>query len=204
VRPLVSAFLDDHSAVQTRLILLDRVANLIDEGIDVAVRIGHLPDSGLTAVKCGQVRRVTCATRKYLSRRPPLREPADLMAHDCITFSQAAANDVWTFAPGSKGNAPKRVRVQPRMMVNGAEAAVAAAVEGGGVTRVLSYQVERELQAGRLVRVLDAFEPPPLPVHLVHAETRTANAKTRAFIDLAAPALRKVLARIDAPLAKRR
>ena len=204
VRPLVSAFLDDHRAVQARLILLDRVVNLIEEGIDVAVRIGHLPDSGLTAIKCGQVRNVTCASRKYLSRRRPLREPADLTAHDCITFSQAAANDAWTFAPGPDGNAPKRVRVQPRMMVNGAEAAVAAAVESRGVTRVFSYQVERELQAGRLVRVLKAFEPPPVPVHLVHAEARAPNARTRAFVDLAAPALRKVLARIEAPLSAKR
>lgn len=203
VRPLVSAFLDDHPAVQVRLLLLDRVVNLIEEGIDVALRIGHLPDSELIAIRCGQVRRVACASPKYLSRRPSLREPADLATHDCIAFSQIATTDLWTFAPGPKGKAPKRVRVQPRLIVNGAEAAIAAVLEGRGVTCVFSYQVERELRAGRLVRVLKPFEPPPVPVHLVYTQSRAAIAKTRAFVDFAAPALRAVLARIEETSSRR-
>lgn len=204
VRPLVSDFLDVYPAVQARLVLLDRVVNLVEEGIDVAVRIGRLPDSGLIAVKCGQVRYVTCASPKYLSRRAPLREPADLAEHDCIAFSQITQTDVWTFALGPGGRAPKRVRVQPRLTVNGAEAAIAAAVEGRGVTCVLSYQVERELRGGRLVRVLKSFEPADLPVQLVYTESRAAVAKTRAFVDFAAPKLRVALARIDDRSRRRR
>ena len=196
VRPIVDAFLEAYPSVQVRLLLLDRVTNLIDEGMDIAIRIGHLPDSGLIAVKTGEVRRVACASPGYLSRRAPLREPADLTAHDCIAFSQITETDVWTFASGSKGGSLKQVRVRPRLTVNGAEAAIASVVEGRGVTCVLSYQVERELQEGSLALVLERFEPPPLPVHVIYPEARLSAAKARAFVDLVAPKLKLELARI--------
>ena len=190
VRPLVDAFLDRHPAVQVRLFLTDRVVNLAEEGIDVAVRLGHLPDSSLVAVRVGQVRRVVCASPGYLAGRAPIRTPADLAGHACIGFSQAAGSEVWSFAPGPGGRGPKHVRMHPRLAVNGAEAAVASAVEGRGVTRVLSYQVADEIAASRLVLLLEEFEPPPLPVHVVCPQGRLAIAKVRAFVDLIVPKLR--------------
>ena len=196
VRPLIDAFLHTYPAVQVRLLLLDRVVNLIDEGMDIAIRIGHLPDSGLIAVKVGEVRRVACASPDYLSCRAPLCEPADLTSHDCVACSQVTETDVWTFASGSKGGSLTQVRVRPRLTVNGAEAAINSAVEGRGVTCVFSYQVERELGKGSLVLVLERFEPPPIPVHVIYPEARLSAAKASAFVNLVAPKLKVELARI--------
>ncbi|HKD68642.1 MAG TPA: LysR family transcriptional regulator [Candidatus Binataceae bacterium] len=195
VRPLLDAYLDIYPAVQARLLLLDRVVNLIDEGMDAGVRIAHLPDSGLIAVKAGEVRRVTCASPAYLGRRNPLREPSDLASHECISFSGAFPADVWTFAGG------KSVRVRPRLTVTEAEAAVSSAVEGRGVTCVLSYQAEQELARGRLKLILEQFEPPPLPVHVIYPEARLSAAKTRVFVDFVVPRLKKELARIGTQVA---
>ena len=155
MRPPVDAFLDRYPSVQVRLLLLDRVVNVIDEGMDVAVRIGHLPDSGLIAIKVGEVRRLLCASPGYLDRRKAPRAPTDLKSHDCISFNAMTPSDVWTFAPGTKAKASTQVRVFPRLTVTEAEAAIGAAVDGHGVTRVLSYQVERELKAGRLKVILE-------------------------------------------------
>jgi DNA-binding transcriptional LysR family regulator len=198
VRPLVDAFLDAHRDVQVRFLLLDRIVNLVDEGVDVAVRIGHLPDSGLVAVKAGQVERIACASPSYLARRGSPRVPSDLAAHDCIAFSQVTATDVWTFGAGAGKGRARQVKVRPRLVVNSTETAIASALEGRGVTRVLSYQIERELRDGRLVRLLAAYEPDPLPVHLVHPAADVPAAKARAFVDIAVPELREVLERIAA------
>ncbi len=203
VRPVVDAFLEAYPSVQVRLLLFDRVANLIDEGIDVAVRIGHLPDSGLIAVKTGEVRRVVCASPGYLARRELPREPADLAAHDCISFSSITPTDAWSFASASRPNSLRQVRVRPRLTVSQAEAAIASAVEGRGVTCVLSYQIERELRARRLRLLLERFEPPPRPVHVIYPEMRLAAAKVRAFVDLAVPRLKAELTRIDRNLVAR-
>jgi DNA-binding transcriptional LysR family regulator len=196
LRPVVDAFIEAHREVQVRLLLLDRVVNLVDEGVDVAVRIAHMPDSSLVAVKVGDVRRITCASPAYLARRRPPERPSDLASHDLVAFSQITPNDVWTYAssraPG--GKRPVHVRTRPRLTVNAAEAAVASAAEGHGVTRVLSYQIAEELRRGRLVPLLVPFEPDPLPVHVVHP-AGVATAKVRAFVDAAVPALRAVLAR---------
>jgi DNA-binding transcriptional LysR family regulator len=198
IRPLVDLFLDTYPAVQVRLLLLDRVVNLIEEGVDVALRIGQLPDSGLTAVKLGEVRRVICASPAYLTERPPIVVPADLARHTCISFAEITANDIWTFAAGPNGGVSKHVRVRPRLTVNGADAAIASAIEGRGITCVLSYQIGQELSAGRLVLLLEAYEPTALPVHLVYAETRVSSGKTRSFIDLVVPRLRAMLAQFGA------
>ena len=198
IRPIVDGFLDAHSAVQVRLLLLDRVVNLIDEGVDVAIRLGQLPDSSLVAVKVGEVRRLACASPDYLSRRPALREPRDLAGHDCIAFSQITSGDVWSFAPGPGGGRSRQVRVYPRLTVNSAEAAIASAIEGHGVTCVLSYQIEHELREGRLALVLRDFEPRPLPVHIVYPEARLSTAKASAFVSFIAPRLRAALSRIGA------
>jgi DNA-binding transcriptional LysR family regulator len=197
VRPLADAFMATYSAVQVRLLLFDRVANLVEEGIDLAVRIGHLPDSGLMAVKVGEVRRVVCASPNYLARRGEPREPSELTAHDCISFSAITPTDLWTFTSGSKSNSLKRVRVKPRLTVTQAEAAIDSAVEGHGVTCVLSYQIEHELQTHRLKVLLGAYEPAPQPVHVVYPEVRMLAAKVRLFGELAVPKLKAGLTGIS-------
>jgi DNA-binding transcriptional LysR family regulator len=200
VRPLIDAYLDAYRMVQARLLLLDRLVSLIDEGIDAAIRIGHLPESGLIAVKTGEVRRVACASPAYLRRCKPPREPADLAAHDCIVLT-GTLTDAWSFASYPGSDSLKPVRVRPRLTVTEAEAAIASAAAGHGVTCVLSYQIERELKRGRLKLILEQFEPRPVPVHIVYSEARLSAAKTRAFVDFATPRLKKELARISSQIA---
>ena len=196
VRPVVDAFLDRHPAMRARLWLVDRVVNLVDEGVDVAVRIGHLPDSSLVATRVGAIRRVVCASPRYLAAAKKIKKPADLAHHTVVAFSGLTAETSWSFAG-------RRVKVTPRLVVNGAEAAVASACEGHGVTCVLAYQAEAELRDGTLVPLLEAHEPPPVPVFVVtHASG--ASAKTRAFVDAAVPALKDALARSPTPIRGRR
>lgn len=192
VRPLVDVFLGRYPETQARLSLLDRMVGLVDEGFDVAVRIAHLPDSSLVATNVGTVCAVVCASPRYLARMGEPSEPAALSHHAIISFSEATGSDLWTFG----GDRPRQVRLRPRLSVNHADAAVASAVEGNGVTRVLSYQVTEELARGRLVRLLEPFEPPPLPVHVITRSANTTNAKVRAFVDLAVPGLRSALGRL--------
>jgi DNA-binding transcriptional LysR family regulator len=170
-----------------RLSLVDRVVDVIEEGIDVAIRIADLADSSLVAARIGEVRRVACASPAYLKEHAAPRAPADLARHQLIAFSQLTPTDTWTFGA-------RRVAVRPRLSVNTAEAAIASALAGGGITCVLSYQIDAELRAGRLVRVLASHEPPPVPVHAVYAAGSILSAKVRAFIDFAVPRLRKALA----------
>lgn len=130
------------------------------------------------------------------SRRKPIREPGDLAVHDCIAVGQITEPDAWSFASDTKGGLLKPVRVRSRLAVSSAESAIASAVEGSGVICVYSYQVERELQQGSLALVLERFEPPPMPVHVIYAEVRLAAAKARAFVDLVVPKLKAELTRI--------
>jgi DNA-binding transcriptional LysR family regulator len=190
VRPLVGEYLRANADVRVRLLLLDRVVNVVDEGIDVAVRIAELPDSGLVATAVGEVRRVVCASPRYVADHPRVREPADLASHRCIAFSAATPSDAWTFGPGAGGGRARQVKVQPVLTVNSAEAAIAAAIDGHGVTSALSYQAASAVRAGRLVLLLEAFEPAPVPVHLVYPAGSTSAAKVRAFVALAVPRLR--------------
>ena len=196
LRPVVSAFLAAAPEVQVRYLLLDRPVNLIDEGVDVALRIAHLPDSALIALRVGEVRRVVCAAPAYLATRPAIAEPADLAAHDCIAVAQLGQADTWVFPPAAGGTSVRTIRIRPRLTLNANEAAVNAAVDGEGVIRVLSYQVERELRDGRLVVLLAGDEPPPLPVHLIAPEGRLAIAKVRAFVDFAVARLKAEFARM--------
>jgi DNA-binding transcriptional LysR family regulator len=201
VRAIVDAYLAAHGDVRARLLLLDRVVSLVDEGIDVAIRIGHMPDSALIATTVGEVARIVCASPAYLARRATPREPSDLSAHDCISFSQVTPHDTWTF----KGAAERRqVKVKPRLVVNTAGAAIDSALDGHGITRVLSYQIEHELGEGRLVRLLAAWEPPPIPVYVVYPAVSAASAKVRAFVDAAAPRLRAALAALASNATKPR
>lgn len=191
VAPVMLEFLDRHPQVDGRLVLLDRVTDLIEEGFDVAVRIAPLADSTLTAVRVGEVRRVVCAAPNYLKARGTPRSVQDLDRHDGIAFAPTSVGDPWTFKVGAK-----RLVAAPRTLlkVNDTEVAIAAALAGRGLTRVLSYQVAEEIRAGRLKIVLEKLEPSPIPIHLVHLEGRRANARVRAFIDFAARRLREALA----------
>ncbi|HEV7438939.1 MAG TPA: LysR family transcriptional regulator [Methylobacterium sp.] len=189
LRPILDAFLDAQFEVRAKLLLLDRPVNLVDEGIDVALRIAHLPDSSLVAVRIGAVRRVVCAAPAYLARHAAITEPADLANHRCIatmTFGQ----DSWSFAPVPGSSQPRHVAFAPRLMVNAVEAAVDSAVAGYGPTMVFSYQVAEHVRAGRLQIVLAEAEPPPRPVHLVMPEGRLSVPKVRAFVDFAVPLLK--------------
>ena len=184
VAPIVLDFLARHSRVIARMLFLDRIVDLIDEGLDVAVRIAHLPDSSLSAVRVGSVRWVACASPKYLAARGTPRTPADLAQHDAIAFSLSTSPDEWSFASGETLNPPTKV------VVNSNDIAIAAAVDGRGVARALSYQIAPELRAGKLQIVLSEFEPPPIPISVVYAEGRRAAAKVRAFVDFAVERLR--------------
>jgi DNA-binding transcriptional LysR family regulator len=203
VRPVLGAYLARYPEVRARLLLLDRVVNVIDEGIDVAVRIAHLPDSALVATPVGEVRRVVCASPAYLAAHGTPRDPADLGGHRCIAFTSLTPSDVWTFT-GSEGRRLRQVRVQPVMAVNLAEAAIGAAADGIGVTCALSYQVAESLRDGTLVAILEPFAPSPLPVHLVYPAASATTAKVRGFLDVATPALRAALGTAAGPRRGRR
>lgn len=189
VAPVVVAFLAAHPGVDIRLFLVDRVVSLADEGLDIAVRIGPLADSSLVARPVGQVRSLVCASPAYLRRAGTPRTPADLAEHSCIAHASSAANiDRWSFpVPGSR---PRTVVVHTRLTVNTGQAAIDAAVAGLGLVRVLSYQVDELVDAGRLQIVLSRYEPAPSPVHLVRLPGAQVRAAV-AFLDAAATALRR-------------
>jgi DNA-binding transcriptional LysR family regulator len=186
VLPIVTRFLDAYPDVTGRLLFLDRVTNLVDEGIDVAIRIGHLPDSSHAALKVGSVRRVICGAPAYFERAGVPTTPADLAQHRIIAATGVWTRLDWRFGPAGADT----VDVKPALFCNSNEAAIAAAREGWGLTRVLSYQIGPDLQSGRLMTVLGEHEEAPLPIHIVHTEGRRASAKVRAFVDAAAEALR--------------
>ncbi|HUQ08184.1 MAG TPA: LysR family transcriptional regulator [Kofleriaceae bacterium] len=189
VAPIVTAFLAAHPALDIRLLLVDRVVSLADEGLDVAVRIGELADSGLVARQLGHVRSVVVASPVYLRRAGTPRTPADLAEHACIAFAATTTvADRWSFpVPGSRS---RTVPVRTRLTVNTGQAAIDAALAGLGVVRLLSYQVDDLVAAGRLQAVLTRFEPPPSPIHLVRLPGGQVRAAA-AFIDAAAEALRR-------------
>jgi DNA-binding transcriptional LysR family regulator len=193
VLPVLLAYLRDHPGVDARLLLLDRVVALVDEGIDVGVRLGHLPDSSLRAIGCGAVRRVVCASPAYLAARGAPLHPRDLARHACIAFEGAASlTERWIFGRrGGEGGGEIVVAVRPKLAVNTAEAALDAALAGAGLTRVLSYQADGLIAARRLRIVLEAFEPPPVPIHVVQPAGRHPPAKVRLFVDRAVAALRE-------------
>ncbi len=188
VVPVVAAFLQQYPDVDVRLLLADRNVNLLEEHVDAALRIGELPDSSFVARRIGSVRRVACASPAYLAEFGTPRQPKDLSEHRCVTFEGLMSPSNWTF---EGGNGPVRVRVRSRLSVTTAEAAIAAAQAGLGVTRVLSYQVADALKQGLLVRVLSEHEPPAVPVSLVYAGLGRLPMKTRAFIDVATIELRR-------------
>lgn len=191
VLPVAAAFLEAHPELDIQLRLGDRNVNLIEEHVDVALRIGTLPDSSLVATPVGSIRRVVCASPAYLERFGWPQTPGELSAHRCITFDGLDATTNWVFA-GADGQT-LQARVRSRLTVSTADAAIEAAVLGAGVTRVLSYQVADAVQDGRLVRLLDEHEPPAVPASLIYPGQGRLPMKTRAFIDFAAGQLRERL-----------
>jgi DNA-binding transcriptional LysR family regulator len=197
LRPILDDFLDTYPAVSARLHLLDRPVNLIDEGVDVALRIAHLPDSSMVAMRVGEVRRVIVAAPSYLAKHPPIDEPDDLAKQQIIAFSQFGV-DSWSFPPVDGSTIPRTVQFTPRLVVNTVRAAVASAIEGRGLTRLLSYQVAEHVRDGRLRIVLRSDEHAPLPVHIVTPQGRLSVPKVRAFVDFVVPRFAGTVARLAA------
>jgi DNA-binding transcriptional LysR family regulator len=187
VLPIAIDFLKEHREIDIRLLLNDRQVNLVEEQVDAAVRIGHLVDSDLRATKVGEVRRVACASPAYLALRGTPAAPDDLSGHEGVTFRGFKSAPEWRY----RGDNPAwTAEPRKRLAVNSTESAVAAAVAGLGVVRLLSYQIEPELRSGALVLILDDFAPEPLPVSLVYPEASLRLNKVRAFLDWAVPRLR--------------
>ncbi len=184
VLPIMTEYLDAYPTMLGQTLFVDRQVNIVEEGIDVAVRIGHLPDSGFTAIKVGSVRRVVCGAPSYFAQHGTPRTPADLKDHRIAVSTSAWASPEWRFRDD------QRVTIHPTLECNLNEAAIRTAVAGWGLTRVLHYQIGPALAAGSLQIVLDDYEEPPLPIHVLHPEGRHAPAKVRAFVDMAVARLR--------------
>jgi len=187
VTPIVTDYLQRHPLASAACWFVDRVVNLIEEGVDVAVRIGALPDSSLQAVRVGQVRLVVCASPAYLKVHGTPQQPGELVGHTIVSASGVTPTSEWRL---QVGGARQAVRLQPRLTVTSNEAARAAALAGFGLTQLLSYQVADQLRDGTLVEVLEEHQPPPSPLHVVHREGRHATQKVRAFLDLAIESMR--------------
>ena len=183
VTPLISTWLKRYPEAGGELRLSDRMINLVEDGVDCAVRIGHLADSSLVARNVGDMRRIVVASKDYLARRGEPRIPAAITSHDTIQFGATAAAPEWHFVEGG-GNL--RVACTPRFTTNSADAAIWHAEQGGGLTRVLAYQAAEAIGKGKLKVVLADFEQPPLPIHIVYPTSRLLSAKVRTFIDLVA------------------
>ena len=186
IAPIAREFLRRYPNVEVELLLLDRVVDLIEEGIDAAVRIAHLPESSLVAVRVGEVRRVVCAAPPYLRKHDPPLQPADLAAHRCIAYAGLVPDDMWTF--GRKGE--QRISVRSVLRTNQFDVALDACLAGLGCGQFLSYQVADQLQARTLRSVLDEFAPPPVPIQIVYPQARLLSPNVRAFVDLAVTSLR--------------
>jgi len=196
LRPMLDSFLREHPSVSVRFLMLDRFVNLVDEGIDIALRIGNLADSTHISTRIGgDVRRVVVAAPRYLEANPAIDALSDLSRHQIIAFSNFGLES-WSFAPAEGSSIPRSVHFSPRYIVNSVRAATASAVEGMGVTRLYSYHVADHVRDGRLRVILPHEEPPALPVHIITPQGRVAIPKVRAFIDFAVPRLRSELGRI--------
>ncbi len=195
VVPIVLAFLAAYPEVNVRVALFDHVIDLVENHVDVAVRIGHLPDSGLVAARIGEIRWVICASPAYLSTRGTPVTRDDLAKHDCIGFEGLQMVRTWPF--GRRGNA-KTVAIKPRFAANTADAVIEAAGAGIGIARLTSYQAAAAIRTGRLISLLRGYAPEPLPVHLVHTGPPLVPLKMRAFLDFALPRLKASLADIAA------
>jgi DNA-binding transcriptional LysR family regulator len=174
--------------------------NLVEEHIDIAVRIGALADSSsLIAVRVGSIRAILCASPAYLEKRGTPRKPADMNKHDCVVHESHPTARHWQFFGGGR---PETIAVRSRLSVNLAEAAVAAALDGVGIARVLSYLIDDLVRAGSLTPLLEAYEPDPRPASVIYPSQRQVTLKLRAFLDFAIPRLRKRLGYRNTPDAR--
>jgi DNA-binding transcriptional LysR family regulator len=178
VLPCVLEYLTLHPHTTVSALYLDRVVNLLEEGLDVGIRIGELADSSMRAIRVGSVRRVVCAAPDYLQSAGTPQNPAELMQHSTIATSGIGASGEWRF------NSSPNVRIKPRLILTSNDAAIAAAVAGFGITQLLSYQIAPQLAAGSLRIILSEYETNAVPIHIVHREGRRASAKVRRFLDL--------------------
>lgn len=191
--PVVTEFLTDHPSLDVRLALSDRRVNLIEEKIDIGLRVGALDDLSLVARKVGQVRRVVCASPAYLARRGAPGTPDDLKDHDCVTFENTLSAQSWSFKVGKTERA---FPIHSRLTVSTAEAATDAAAAGLGLTRMLDYQVDAQLRVGALILVLEKYRQAPKAVHLIYEAGPHLPLKVRTFLDYAAPRLKAALRRL--------
>ncbi len=194
VVPVIADFLAAYPDIDVRLVQSDRNAQLLDDHIDLAVRIGTLPDSSMIAIQVGSVRQVVCASPEYLAAHGIPKKPEDLSGLSCITFDVLGSATSWSFT-NKAGRNDSVVPVRSRLSVNTAEAALDAAIAGAGVTRVLSYQASKAVEERKLRLLLEPFEPFPVPVSLIHTAQGMLPLKTRSFIDFAVPRLRATLNR---------
>jgi DNA-binding transcriptional LysR family regulator len=192
--PIVTSFLQNHPRVTACVRLFDRVVNLVEEGIDVGVRIAELPDSTLVARRIGTVQRMFVTSPAYLDRHGVPQNPADLQTHQLISFAGLTPTSEWSLFENGKA---KHIAIAPRMEINDAAAAINTAEAGEGITTALSYMVADKIRGGSLVPVLSNYCPPPTPVHLVYPQNRLVAPKVRAFMDFAAPLLQKRLAELE-------
>ncbi len=186
VMPTLTAFLDRYPAVQGRALLLDRMANMVEEGVDVGVRIGHLQDAGYNAIKVGMVRRVVCGAPAYFEKCGVPESPKELADHTLIGTTGSSSPLNWRFGMAARPASA----LKPRLHCTGVEATISTAASGWGLAQVLSYQIAQLVRQGALQVVLEDFEEEPWPIHIVHPEGRHASAKTRAFVDFAVERLR--------------
>jgi DNA-binding transcriptional LysR family regulator len=189
--PILADFFKDFPDIKASLILTDRVISLFQENVDVGLRIGALPDSSLIAITVGTTRRIVCASPAYLEARGTPRTPNDLLENDCIKYSGFASPEIWTF---TKGKTTIAVPVQARLTVGSAGAACDAACAGIGIAMSFAHNFQKALESGALTTVLDEFQSAALPVNLVYTANRFLPIKVRAFLDFAAPRLKRALA----------
>jgi DNA-binding transcriptional LysR family regulator len=181
VSPMMSAYLARYPEVLGELRLSDRMINLVEDGVDLAIRIGHLADSSLVARQVGEMRRIVVASDGYLKARGEPKTPEAIASHQTIQFGATTAPPDWRFV---KDGGEIRVSCTPRFVTNSADAAIQYAEQDGGLTRVLAYQAAAAIRGDRLRVVLEKFEQPPLPIHIVYPTSRLLSAKVRTFIDL--------------------
>jgi DNA-binding transcriptional LysR family regulator len=194
LRPILEAFMDAYPAVSARLYLLDRPMKLIDEGIDIALRIGYLPDSTLVGIRVGEARRVVVAAPRYLAQHSRIEKPGDLVKHRIIAYTCSGVGS-WSFPPLPGSSVPRTICFTPRLVINNVRGVVASAVEGRGVARVFLCQIAEQVREGQLEIVLSGDEEPALPVHVILPNGRLSLRKVRAFVDFAVPRLRNYFAR---------
>lgn len=187
VMPSISDYMQRYKDTEVTVLFLDRIVNLLEEGVDVGIRIGDLPDSSYKALRVGQVRRVLCASPAYLAKHGIPNSPDELITHQLIVAGMIAPNIDWRFG---KDSSSTTIRIKPRLRVTSNDSAIEAAISGLGITQLLSYQIAPQVASGELKIILSEFETKPIPINVIHREGRYASAKVRSFIDLITSNLR--------------